>query len=829
MKLLYTILVAFLITFGSIAQTTVTIDSTKKMQTIEGWGDGGGILGILNFTIDTAIGNPLNKQTLDFLVDEYGLTGSRTWEVGPRIDGTGMDNGNCDSIDWTKFQVGVMDPRTADYLVYFKNRIVAQGFQPSFYSSPGYPTHATDQKPWVMNHPGERAQQIWANALWWKNNYGININYDVIYNEPNGAITSTILADDIKALGPRLIAKGLSTKSQYAEGVAPQTDWGFITPEQNDSDLWPFVGRLSYHNYGTADPYRSYIRDFGLSKGIPTAQTEMYDPNIDNLFDDLTLGGVTYWEVAYSGSLVLIPSAGNTSYTPGAKFFRNRQLLHYVRPGAIRIGATSSDSTFRVLSFNQSGAVTTVLLNNKAAAITVNLSGLPPGTYGLSQSAGSMPTELGTVTVGGAGTLTINNLAGSGMATTLYPYSGINNAPAILTWGANPGYLVSPTSTASLTVKANDPELNTLTYLWSVASQPGGANAIIATPTTATTNVSGLTVAGNYIFNIDVKDGVNTSSRKVYLVVYGTNPPPMMGQSGFRIAAPYGLVFGDPSDTTHANIELPTSSATLQVGIGDLANSDFTGRGTWTLVKQPAGASAIVGATTYIYVSIRADVTGMTVPGDYVFQVNITNPGFADLTTQIICTVHAASTGPVINSITATPPSLTLPASSTKLTAVTTDPQGQLLRHWWVLKTVPAGANPTFTNQGLPVTNVTGLTVAGKYVFTLRAFDDIHMTTQDITVMVYPMITGIDPAVQKVSANNFVVYPNPAGNYFTIETGVTEKQLLQLFDVTGNLVLTQNIQSDKIKIDTYNLPEGIFNLCLTSNDQKINKRLVIVR
>jgi hypothetical protein len=59
-------------------------------------------------------------------------------------------------------------------------------------------------------------------------------------------------------------------------------------------------------------------------------------------------------------------------------------------------------------------------------------------------------------------------------------------------------------------------------------------------------------------------------------------------------------VFGDPSGTTHATIELPTSSATLQVGIGDLANSDFTGRGQWSVVSQPAGASVTLGATTYI-------------------------------------------------------------------------------------------------------------------------------------------------------------------------------------------------------------------------------------
>ena len=85
--------------------------------------------------------------------------------------------------------------------------------------------------------------------------------------------------------------------------------------------------------------------------------------------------------------------------------------------------------------------------------------------------------------------------------------------------------------------------------------------------------------------------------------------------------------------TTHANIELPTSSVTLQAGISDLANSDFTGRGTWSIVSQPAGANAgISGGTVYIFVSIRANVTNMTVPGDYVFQLIVTNPAPPNLT-----------------------------------------------------------------------------------------------------------------------------------------------------------------------------------------------------
>jgi hypothetical protein len=845
-KLFFLIMILFSINAN--AQVSITINSSIKYQTIEGWGVGGSLFGILNYTLnDTAIANQLNRQTLDLLIDDFGLTGSRMWEVGPRTDGMGMDNGDCDSIDWTKFQAYPTDFRIAEYAVYFKKHLAEQGILPSFYSSPGYPSHATDVKPWVMNHPGERAQQLWANAFWWKNNFGIDINYAVIYNEPS--ISSTILAEDIKALGPRLIAKGLSTKSQYAEAVTPQNDWDYITKEQYDTEMWPFVGRLSYHNYGNynnPDPYRPLIRDFAKSKGITTAQTEMYDPNLDNLLSDLTLGGVSYWEVAFSGNLILVPGLGSTSYTPGQKYFRNRQLIHYIRPGAVRIDAVSSDTNVRVVSFIKNELVTTVIINN-ANAKTINLSGLPAGNYGLSQSTGAAPIEHGILTVDASGTLTLDNVGGYG-AITLYPYTGPNHAPAIHIYGSNPGCLILPASAVTLSATATDTELDPITYIWTVVSQPYGAYANIINPNKASTNVTGLTIPGTYIFNIKAKDGTNTSSKKVYLIVYAKNPPAVLGSAGFRFSAPYGLVFTNPGNTTHANIELPLSSAMLQVGIGDLANSDFTGRGKWTLVSAPEGANVTIGETIYIYISIRAQVSGMTVPGDYVFQCNVTDPGYPDLTVKVICTVHPVSSAPVIKSITADPAVLNLSESTTKLTAETIDPEGDLLRHWWAIKSVPVGAKPEFDHQGLPITNVSGLTVPGKYIFTLRVFDDIHTTTKDITIYVKDPISVQENEIVKV--DGISIYPNPAKDFIeigldnincgfinpTLKRGVDESTIIQIYNSLGEKVTTPSLLGNatpptegNFRIDIESLPTGTYFCKISTNDSFKTVKFVIIK
>ncbi|HEX3628072.1 MAG TPA: putative Ig domain-containing protein [Verrucomicrobiae bacterium] len=736
----------------------VVIEPAQTFQTIAGWGHGGGVLGGTagaESMLPQSLSDPVNYQYLDFLTDDLGLTGTRTWEVGPRVDGTGTDDGDCDVVDWNLFEGGTLDAQGAAYLIHYQNRILGEGYQPSFYSSPGYPTHASDQKPWVMNDPGERAQQIWASSLYLKKTYGLNINYCVIYNEPG--FTYSILADDVKTLGPRMAAQGLATSVQYAEAVAPQTDWGYIMPVMSDPDLWRYVGRISYHNYGTADPYRTYLGEYAAAKSLTTAQTEMGNPTFDDLYSDLTLAQVTYWEVAYSANATLAPNPGLTGFKPSGTYFRLRQLMHYIRPGALRIGALSSDPSARVLAFLQNSNVTTVIENTSTSAQNVNLSALPPGTYGLSQSPSGATSfqELGIRAVGANGLLTITNMPGNSTVDTLYPYPGTNMPPTIEVWGANPGFLVAPTNAVTLSAMASDPQLYPLTYRWSVTNQPAGANAVFANSNAATTVVSGLTVAGTYVFNVNAGDGVNTSSQQVYLAVYDSTPPPVLGSTGFRIAAPYGLVFGPPTNTTHAIIELPTSSVTLQAGISDLENSDFTGRGTWSLVSEPPGANAGVTSTTYIFVSLRANATNMTVTGDYVFQIDVTNPGSTDLTAQVVCTVNPATSPPVISSVTATPPSVSLPTNAIQLSAVTSGSTNQPLRHWWAIQNAPAGAEPQFDHQGLPDTTVSNLMLPGNYTFSLRVFDDLHEATQNLTIAVKPMTDA--PVITSAAAASIIV------------------------------------------------------------------------
>ncbi|HWX21832.1 MAG TPA: putative Ig domain-containing protein [Candidatus Binatia bacterium] len=108
-----------------------------------------------------------------------------------------------------------------------------------------------------------------------------------------------------------------------------------------------------------------------------------------------------------------------------------------------------------------------------------------------------------------------------------------------------------------------------------------------------------------------------------------------------------------------------------------------------------------------------------------------------------------------------------LPASTSQLSATTSDSLGNLLRHWWAVTTTPIGAKPRFDHQGSTNATVSNLTLPGTYTFTLRAFNDLYMTTSNVTLIVKaapgaPVITS--PANDSVIVGTPYTYSIAASN-----------------------------------------------------------------
>ncbi|GEM_PF-3529451 len=72
------------------------------------------------------------------------------------------------------------------------------------------------------------------------------------------------------------------------------------------------------------------------------------------------------------------------------------------------------------------------------------------------------------------------------------------------------------------------------------------------------------------------------------------------------------------------------------------------------------------------------------------------------------------------------------------------------------------------------------------------------------------------------------IYPNPAQNNFTIEPNTNEKQIVEVYDVNGKLILQQTING-KTTIDVSNLNAGVYNVNVTGNAGIVNTHLVLVK
>jgi len=585
------------------ADPTVTIHPGARHQTILGWS---------GMPWYPKVSAEVRDQVLDETVGDLGLTWLH-WTVpsGNRSDGRSWEWANDDAdprhIHWPAFGTGVVDRSVRTWVLPFKQRVEARGDRFGLAITQTFHNGgSTGRVPvWLLESPAEFAEYAVSLLLHLKKTHGIEADYFVICKDAGDSDDNPfevpVVAEMIKSLGPRLRALGLSTKVLFPECHDANTCWRFIQAVREDDALWPLVGMVGYHLYGgeARNTDRPKIRDFALAKRLPIGHAGSDGGTLDTLYDDLTLGDVSYWSlVGLGGPLpggAFYLHLDNTSFSRNAEDWQYRQVMHYVRPGAVRTEAVSDTQAVRALAFLHKGRTTVVLINNTPPAQpqAVTLRNLPPGDYGVCRCVGSRPyEELGVRTVGADGTLAVNLPADCVL--TVYPHPGKNLPPTVVEWKAEPNFLKTPASRVRLSAAAQDPELDRLSYSWSVTRQPPGANATIADPQSATTGASGLNVPGRYVFTVTIRDGTSEVKRDALLNVYAGNQPP---------------VLIDVHNRLPVLVTLPQSATVLRGGAMDLEGDKLTYR--WSVVSQPPGSAVVLEMPD----DVKCRVSNITRPG----------------------------------------------------------------------------------------------------------------------------------------------------------------------------------------------------------------------
>ena len=717
-RIRYGVFVAALLGIACTAHAaTVTVDTAVKHQTILGWSVNPGAPWVTPEQRDAV---------LDEAVNELGLTRVR-WQApnGNRVRMRRWewhnDNADPDDINWAAFNTADADRDVKTWVTPFKKRVEANGDPFDLWISPSFFVGGStgDVPAWLLHSPGEYAEFAISFIRRLKERHGVEANYHVICNEPanNNKFRPHIVGRMIRTLGPKLKAAGLRTRIQFPDCINADHAWRFIEALRNDADVWRHVGVISYHLYGN-NSARPKIREFARAKAIPSAQTEHMGRKFPRLYDDLVLGGASFWSIYGWGGAIRIHHDG-ASFSRAREYWPLRQVMHYVRPGAVRVEARSDDATLRALAFLRERKVTTILLNDGRGARRqrVTVAGLPRGRYGVCRSVrGRVYEELGVQTAAADGSLAIQ--VPPGAVLTVYPYPGMNLPPTVTGFEARPRFLTRPASTVVLAASATDPEKEAVSYTWSLHEQPREARATLAKPSAASTKATGLARPGTYVFTVAVSDGKNTVRRDVRVNVFAENQPPKVYDLHNRIPV---------------IVTLPQSQTHLRAWPKDLEGDKLTTR--WSIARQPKGAAAALERPPRARDKISRLATNLTVPGDYVFRFHVSD-GVHEVHKDLTVPVYPVNRPPVISAARATPATVAPRTGSTVLSAKTSDPDDDTVTHWWWVRRAPKGANLVFARQGAATTNVAGLTTTGDYVFVISAIDRTEHATREVRLTV---------------------------------------------------------------------------------------------
>jgi O-glycosyl hydrolase len=238
---------------------------------------------------------------------------------------------------------------------------------------------------------------------------GIPLEYIGFENEANLApgytgmvMTPAQTANFAAVLGPTLARSGLPTKQECCATEGWDYAAQYAAAIESDPAAYRSVSLFTSHGYteAPASPLPGWTKPVWETEWS-TFQT--WDPAWDdgttasgfawaqNIFTGLTsanLGAFLYWwgssttsENGDNEGLILI---NGDTVTPSGRLWAFANYSRFVRPGAVRIGATSPDSSVELTAFrNVNGSVAIVALNTATTAQSLTFSVDHTGLRGL--------------------------------------------------------------------------------------------------------------------------------------------------------------------------------------------------------------------------------------------------------------------------------------------------------------------------------------------------------------------------------------------------------------------------------------------------------------
>lgn len=407
----------------------VTVDPAQTFQTWEAWEVASTNSADPPYSYSTALADSVTHLA----VNELGINRIRLQATWNNIETDGTPSGNPDSpflwkndnadpnstnaagFRWTEF-----DKVVTKWVLPLKQRAGAD-----FLLNLNIVCMQTSCAP-VRANPAEYAEFGVTVLEHLRSTFNLTPQYFELMLEPQ--VTGTELGQDWAALLTRMQAAGFTGIKFIAPSLVNSNQTVSYAHAVMAVLGATSLNEISYHRYGapTGNTLPN-IAQLGSSLGANTSMLEHIGADQNELYDDLTQANISAWQrytlagpvpsnptAKQSKYLLVTPSTGAITLEPGAWYLR--QYMKYIRRGAVRVAATSSNGIIKPVAFVRPDGKFVLVANTNAAA-TLNIGGLRAGDYQVSFSTAAQPGGLGAVQTILAGQTFTTTIPASGVIT----------------------------------------------------------------------------------------------------------------------------------------------------------------------------------------------------------------------------------------------------------------------------------------------------------------------------------------------------------------------------------------------------------------------------
>lgn len=371
----------------------VTLDGSLQFQTMTGW-EAVAQAGQLDFSdwntykeslMDALAADGINRIRVEVAITDEASTPTATVPTN--------DNNDPFTTNNTGFQWAKIDSQ-AEIVNMLRTRLATRG-EPMPWVTLCYVDFLPTATFAHANSPEEHAELIETSFIHLDNLHGwVPDAVEIILEPDNGSNTrwnATKIAINLLAIRNRLASHNWNPRFIVPSTVqCPNAQSWYANIKAAQPTVTQYIDEVSYHRYVDCDgPTLNLLQAAVEADGNRIVMSEFIGAAYANLHDFLKHNGtswqqftIAYDDSADTGGAYYLVNHNSHTFTIASRTKFLRQYFKFIRRGAVRISATSNNTTIDPIAFINNGGKYVVVVSAMSGQ-SFNVLGLPPATYGI--------------------------------------------------------------------------------------------------------------------------------------------------------------------------------------------------------------------------------------------------------------------------------------------------------------------------------------------------------------------------------------------------------------------------------------------------------------